>query len=128
LHQLITYPTHRIQTSNVQITALLAPNTQKYLNHPTLSLLYTSSHPLTPVYIVPPSSQIESWMDNTTLTTCSEESLSGGAVPQNSGALYYGMVAPFANYSVRGWLWYQVLSGCETRETIRVLARTLTQC
>lgn len=52
-------------------------------------------------------SQIESWVDNRTLTKCKNESLSGGAVPQDSGALYYGMVAPFANYSVRGWVWYQ---------------------
>jgi hypothetical protein len=52
-------------------------------------------------------SQIESWMDNHTLTTCTDESLAGGAIPANSGRLYYGMVAPFANYSVRGWLWYQ---------------------
>jgi hypothetical protein len=50
-------------------------------------------------------SQIESWMDNTTLTKCANESLTGGAIPQDSGALYYGMVAPFQNYSVAGWLW-----------------------
>lgn len=36
-------------------------------------------------------SQIESWMDNTTLTECTNESLSGGAIPQDSGALYYGL-------------------------------------
>ena len=47
-------------------------------------------------------------MDNVTLTVCRNESLSGGAVPQDAGALYYGMVAPFANYSVAGWVWYQV--------------------
>jgi hypothetical protein len=49
--------------------------------------------------------QIESWMDNQTLTECANQSLHGGAVPQDSGALYYGMVAPFANYSVAGWVW-----------------------
>jgi hypothetical protein len=52
-------------------------------------------------------SQIESWMSNETLLTCKNQSLSGGAVPQDQGRLYYGMAAPFANYSVRGWLWYQ---------------------
>lgn len=52
-------------------------------------------------------SQIEAWMSNETLTKCTNESLTGGAIKQNSGALYYGMVAPFANYSVRGWVWYQ---------------------
>ncbi|GAB5359373.1 hypothetical protein AAMO2058_000538400 [Amorphochlora amoebiformis] len=51
--------------------------------------------------------QIESWMSNETLSTCSDVSRTGGAVPQNNGRLYYGMVAPFANYSVRGMIWYQ---------------------
>jgi sialate O-acetylesterase len=56
-------------------------------------------------------SQIESWMDNTTLTECANESLTGGAVPEDSGRLFYGMVAPFVNTSVSGWLWYQVCVG-----------------
>ena len=32
-------------------------------------------------------------MDNETLTVCKNESLSGGAIPNDGGALYYGMVA-----------------------------------
>ena len=52
-------------------------------------------------------SQIEAWMPNETLALCTDESLSGGAVPGDYGALFYGMAAPFANFSVRGWLWYQ---------------------
>ena len=28
-----------------------------------------------------------------------------GAVPEDQGRLFYGMVAPFANYSVAGWTW-----------------------
>ena len=52
-------------------------------------------------------SQIEAWMDNQTRTRCRNQSLSGGAVPQDNGRLYYGMTAPFVNYSVAGWLWYQ---------------------
>lgn len=59
-------------------------------------------------------SQIEAWMDNETLSLCKNQSLSGGAVPENRGRLYYGMVSPFVNYSVAGWLWYQVrLQGLE---------------
>ena len=50
-------------------------------------------------------SQIESWMDNETLRLCANESLTGGAIPNDAGALYYGMVAPFVNYSVAGWIW-----------------------
>jgi hypothetical protein len=46
-------------------------------------------------------------MDNETLTLCANESLTGGAIPNDAGALYYGMVAPFVNYSVSGWVWYQ---------------------
>lgn len=53
-------------------------------------------------------SQIESWMSNETLLLCKNQSLTGGAVPQNSGRLYYGMICPMANYSVAGWVWYQV--------------------
>ena len=32
-------------------------------------------------------------MDNETLTVCKNESLAGGAIPNDGGALYYGMVA-----------------------------------
>ncbi len=52
-------------------------------------------------------SQIESWMSNETIDSCQNQSLTGGAVPENQGRLYYGMVTPFANYSVAGWVWYQ---------------------
>ena len=50
-------------------------------------------------------SQIEAWMSNETLAKCKEQSLTGGAVPECAGRLYYGMTAPFANFSVAGWLW-----------------------
>ena len=56
------------------------------------------------------SSQIEAWMDNETLSLCKNQSLVGGAVPEDRGRLYYGMTAPFVNYSVAGWIWYQVIS------------------
>ena len=82
-------------------------------------------------------------MSNETLDSCKNQSLSGGAVPQDQGRLFCerqsryrvassslpvtrscsfviasrelraillpadGMVAPFANYSVAGWTWYQ---------------------
>ena len=62
-------------------------------------------------------SQIEAWMSNETLSTCTEQSTTtggGGALPDGSdhGQLYYGMTAPFANYSVAGWLWYQGENNC----------------
>lgn len=77
-------------------------------------------------------SQIESWMDNETLTICKNESLTGGAVPEDSGRLHYGMVAPFVNYSVVGWVWYQGEDnvhgdmGNTTRFPCRPLSRLLT--
>jgi hypothetical protein len=45
-------------------------------------------------------SQIESWMSNETLLACKNESLSGGAVPQDSGALYYGMHASILGFGL----------------------------
>jgi len=62
-------------------------------------------------------SQIEAWMSKETLSTCKDQSTTtggGGALPggRDAGQLYYGMTAPFANYSVAGWLWYQVCSCC----------------
>jgi hypothetical protein len=61
-------------------------------------------------------SQIEAWMSNETLHECTDQSLSGGAASlpdgSDSGQLYYGMTAPFANFSVAGWLWYQGENNC----------------
>ena len=45
---------------------------------------------------------IEAWMPNASRAACQNISSSG------DGSLYHAMVAPFANYSVAGWLWYQV--------------------
>ena len=33
-------------------------------------------------------------------------------MPEDRGRLYYGMTAPFVNYSVAGWLWYQGENNC----------------
>ena len=46
---------------------------------------------------------IEAWMDNETLTSCSN--ISDPGIAHN---LYYGMVCPFVNMSVDGFVWYQV--------------------
>eukprot|EP00755_Sulcionema_specki_P033859 Sspe_Gene.101699::Locus_76332_Transcript_1_1_Confidence_1.000_Length_901::g.101699::m.101699/K05970/SIAE; sialate O-acetylesterase len=48
---------------------------------------------------------IEAWVDSETLTRCKNESLSPGVSPPTQ--LYNGMVAPFVNTTVSGWLWYQ---------------------
>lgn len=50
--------------------------------------------------------QIESWISNTTRAKCSQLDATGGS--GGLSGLYHAMVAPFANYSVAGWLWYQV--------------------
>ena len=52
-------------------------------------------------------SKIEAWMPDGALGVCANESLAGkGQSPP--GRLYNGMVAPFVNFTVSGWLWYQV--------------------
>eukprot|EP00756_Hemistasia_phaeocysticola_P043550 Hpha_TRINITY_DN17131_c0_g1::TRINITY_DN17131_c0_g1_i1::g.146738::m.146738/K05970/SIAE; sialate O-acetylesterase len=50
--------------------------------------------------------QIEAWLDNETLTQCRNES-GYEANYTLTATLFYGMVAPFANRSLRGWVWYQ---------------------
>eukprot|EP00035_Acanthoeca_spectabilis_P005246 m.111533 g.111533 ORF g.111533 m.111533 type:complete len:302 (+) comp12934_c0_seq2:665-1570(+) len=50
---------------------------------------------------------IESWMPNASRAECSDL--------ENTtmlSTLYHGMVAPFANFSVAGWLWYQGENNC----------------
>eukprot|EP00660_Eupelagonema_oceanica_P012302 gene12302-305_t len=44
--------------------------------------------------------KIEAWSPNETIAGC-------GNTSGPNGALYYGMVAPFVNMTVRGWVWYQ---------------------
>ena len=46
-------------------------------------------------------------MPDGALGACASESLAGkGQSPP--GRLYNGMVAPFVNFTVSGWLWYRV--------------------
>ena len=47
---------------------------------------------------------IESWMDNSTLATCPQ---TGQRVSSANGELYNGMVLPYVNMSLRGYIWYQ---------------------
>ena len=46
--------------------------------------------------------QIEAWTPNATTAQCQNTT----AWP-SKGALYYGMVCPFVNMSISGWVWYQ---------------------
>ena len=49
--------------------------------------------------------RIEQWVDNSTFASCTQ--------PDGTGTkLYYGMVAPFVNTSITGWLWYQGENNC----------------
>eukprot|EP01062_Namystynia_karyoxenos_P063041 TRINITY_DN5586_c1_g1_i8.p1 TRINITY_DN5586_c1_g1~~TRINITY_DN5586_c1_g1_i8.p1 ORF type:complete len:836 (+),score=174.70 TRINITY_DN5586_c1_g1_i8:78-2585(+) len=50
-------------------------------------------------------SQIESWISNETLRVCAGAQSGGGAAPATQ--LWYGMVTPFVNMTVNGWVWYQ---------------------
>jgi len=52
--------------------------------------------------MIPPSRGVCVWIPEVDLICAVDPE-----VLQDRGRLYYGMTAPFANYSVRGWLWYQ---------------------
>ena len=56
-------------------------------------------------------SQIEAWTPNTGLGKCRNESLNanGQAPPAR---FFNGMVAPFVNFSLAGFVWYQVIAPC----------------
>ena len=52
-------------------------------------------------------SMIEAWMPDRALSKCTNESLAGkGQSPPSR--LFKGMIAPFVNFTLNGWLWYQV--------------------
>jgi hypothetical protein len=51
--------------------------------------------------------KIEEWLDNSTKSECKKE-----ALDETSSILNYGMVAPFVNMTVKGWLWYQGENNC----------------
>lgn len=56
-------------------------------------------------------SQIEAWTPDSALGKCQNESLNAnGQAPP--GRLFNGMVAPFVNTSVAGFLWYQGENNC----------------
>jgi hypothetical protein len=50
---------------------------------------------------------IEAWSPNATTATCQNKTVGGPTAGQADGRLYYGMIAPFVNTTVNGWLWYQ---------------------
>jgi hypothetical protein len=50
---------------------------------------------------------IEAWSPNATTTECQNKTVGGPTAAAPDGRLYYGMVAPFVNTTVAGWLWYQ---------------------
>jgi hypothetical protein len=51
--------------------------------------------------------QIETWTPNTTTAECQNKTVGGPTAGAPHGMLYYGMVCPFVNMSVAGWVWYQ---------------------
>jgi sialate O-acetylesterase len=54
--------------------------------------------------------EIESWMSEETRAQCTDLSANGGRSGQS--LLYNGMVSPWVNYSVAGWVWYQGENDC----------------
>lgn len=61
-------------------------------------------------------SQIEAWTPDQALGLCKNESLNAnGQAPP--GRLFNGMVAPFVNTSLTGFLWYQGENNCGGEKT-----------
>lgn len=53
-------------------------------------------------------SRIEAWSANETVAGCQNTTVGGPTAYPPAGHLYYGMVCPFVNMSIAGWIWYQV--------------------
>ena len=54
---------------------------------------------------------IEAWSSNETTASCQNKTAigpGGTSAGPPRGHLYYGMVCPFVNMSLSGWIWYQV--------------------
>ena len=55
-------------------------------------------------------STIEAWMSNSSRSECAQEFVDSGkkvALQHIPGGLYYGMVTPFVNMTLAGFVWYQ---------------------
>jgi sialate O-acetylesterase len=50
---------------------------------------------------------IEKWSPNATTASCQNKTVGAATANPPLGSLYYGMVCPFVNMSVAGFLWYQ---------------------
>eukprot|EP00040_Diaphanoeca_grandis_P030561 m.180807 g.180807 ORF g.180807 m.180807 type:complete len:694 (-) comp32036_c8_seq1:248-2329(-) len=50
---------------------------------------------------------IEAWSPNTTTLQCQNKTAGAPTAGKPNGVLYYGMVCPFVNTTVAGWVWYQ---------------------
>ena len=48
---------------------------------------------------------IEAWSPNTTTAGCQNKTVGGPTAALADGRLFYGMIAPFVNTTVAGWLW-----------------------
>lgn len=49
---------------------------------------------------------IEAWSPNATTASCQNKTVGGPTAGPPSGHLYYGMVCPFVNMSISGFVWY----------------------
>ena len=83
----------------------------RYFAHELTDQLIAQGHdpppPLGMIQSAVGGTQIETWMDNATLTRCKNESLVRTGVVAPPALLYYGMAAPFVNTTLTGFLWYQ---------------------
>eukprot|EP01060_Flectonema_neradi_P035146 TRINITY_DN637_c0_g1_i15.p1 TRINITY_DN637_c0_g1~~TRINITY_DN637_c0_g1_i15.p1 ORF type:complete len:687 (+),score=156.87 TRINITY_DN637_c0_g1_i15:46-2106(+) len=72
-------------------------------------LLEKEGKPVPPIGLIQSAiggTRIEQWIDNSTFVSCKN------GTPAYNSNLYYGMVTPFVNTTVKGFLWYQGENNC----------------
>jgi hypothetical protein len=58
---------------------------------------------------------IEAWSSNETTASCQNKTVGGSTAGLPTGHLYYGMICPFVNTTIAGWIWWgapPILSRC----------------
>eukprot|EP00656_Telonema_subtile_P043614 TRINITY_DN49962_c0_g1_i1.p1 TRINITY_DN49962_c0_g1~~TRINITY_DN49962_c0_g1_i1.p1 ORF type:complete len:417 (-),score=29.87 TRINITY_DN49962_c0_g1_i1:143-1393(-) len=77
----------------------------------TLSARQESVVPIGIIQTAIGGSQIEAWVPDSALSDCRNASLNSDGVSPPT-RLFNGMIAPFVNTSINGWLWYQGENNC----------------
>jgi len=72
-----------------------------------LEMLGESAPPIGLIQSAIGGSTIEAWSPNATTASCQNKTVAGPTAGPPRGHLFYGMVCPFVNTTLAGWVWYQ---------------------